>query len=95
MASDNATFEDKLALGLGWFSIGLGLAQILAPRKVCKSIGVQKNTGLMRTFGAREISTGFGILTRKKTGAWLWGRVAGDALDLACLGVALTSRKTR
>ena len=28
--------DEKLARGLGWFSIGLGLAELLAPRGVAK-----------------------------------------------------------
>ncbi len=94
MPSDKASFEEKLVIGLGLFSIGLGLTQLIAPRKVSKAIGVKKNDKLMRAFGAREFSNGVGILTRKKTGAWLWGRVAGDVVDLACLGLALRSRRT-
>ena len=37
--------EDRLALGLGWFSIGLGLASFLAPRAVGKLIGVKDIPG--------------------------------------------------
>ena len=92
---NEATFEEKLALGLGWFSIGLGVAELLAPQKISKGIGIKAKPSLIRSFGAREIGTGIGILTRKKTGAWLWGRVAGDAVDLACLGAALASKKSR
>lgn len=41
--------------GLGWFSIGLGLAELLAPRGIAKISGVRGNTGLIRLFGLREI----------------------------------------
>ncbi len=91
----NSTSEEKLVLGLAWFSIGLGVAQLLAPRKISKSIGVDASPGLVRSFGAREVGTGLGILTRKKTGAWLWGRVAGDVVDLACLIAAFSSAKSK
>ena len=32
---------DRLATGLGWFSIGLGAAQLVAPAWVCRLIGVR------------------------------------------------------
>ena len=39
----------------------------------------------MRLLGAREIASGFGILTQTKPAPWLWTRVGGDAMDLALL----------
>lgn len=84
--------EEQLARGLGWFSIGLGLAELLAPRGVAKVAGLRGNTGLIRLFGLREIASGIAIFTggRRPTGA-VWSRVVGDALDLACLGAAYAS----
>ena len=81
--------EEQLARGLGWFSLGLGLAELLAPRGVAKVAGLRGNTGLIRLFGLREIASGIAIFTqgRRPAGA-LWSRVVGDALDLACLGAA-------
>ncbi len=83
--------EDRLALGLGWFSIGLGLASFLAPRAVGKLIGVKGHTGLIRLVGLREFASGIGILARKP-GTWVKARVGGDAIDLALLGTAFTIR---
>lgn len=84
--------EEQLARGLGWFSIGLGLAEILAPRGVAKIAGVRGNIGLIRLFGLREIASGLGIFMqgRRPAGA-VWSRVAGDALDLAALAAAFAS----
>jgi len=31
---------DALARGLGWFSIGLGLAEVLAPRTLTRALGL-------------------------------------------------------
>src|SRR5436305_2042636 len=36
---------EEIANALGWFSIGLGLAEVLAPRVLSKLIGVKPNTG--------------------------------------------------
>ena len=77
------------AQSLGWFSIGLGIAEILAPRMVARALGVQGGADVVRAYGLREIATGIGILTAKDPTPWVWGRVAGDALDLASLGGAL------
>jgi uncharacterized membrane protein len=81
--------EEGLARGLGWFSIGLGLAELLAPRGVAKVAGMRGNTTLIRLFGLREIASGIAIFAggRRPAGP-VWSRVAGDALDLACLGAA-------
>ncbi|HZW22586.1 SRPBCC family protein [Noviherbaspirillum sp.] len=83
---------DQMAKALGWFSIGLGLAQLIAPRGVSRAIGVQDSPRLMRTLGAREIASGVGILSQRRPANWLWARVAGDAMDLALLGAAARSR---
>jgi uncharacterized membrane protein len=95
-ALENVNAE-KLARGLGWFSIGLGLAEFLAPGGIAKISGVsRKNTGLIRLLGLREIAHGVGIFSqgRRPTEA-VWARVVGDALDLACLGAAFASPNTK
>jgi uncharacterized membrane protein len=84
--------EERLARGLGWFSLGLGLAELLAPRGVAKVAGVRGNTGLIRLLGLREIAHGVAIFAQgKRPAGALWSRVVGDALDLACLGAAFAS----
>lgn len=88
--------EEQLARGLGWFSIGLGLAEVLAPRGIAKIAGAGGNhTGLIRLFGLREIASGIGIFAQgKRPAAAVWSRVAGDALDLAALGAAFASPRS-
>lgn len=83
--------EDRLARGLGWFSIGLGLAHLLAPRAMAKATGMPEDrAGLLRAVGVRELASGVGILSRREPTPWLWTRVAGDAMDLTLLSVAAT-----
>jgi hypothetical protein len=48
--------------GLGWFSIGLGLAEVLAPRALTRGLGMEGNEQIVRAYGLREIATGIGIL---------------------------------
>jgi len=75
----------SVARGLGWFSIGLGSAEVLAPGSIARFLGIPERTGLVRFFGFREIGTGLGLLTSRSKAPWLWGRVLGDALDVALL----------
>jgi uncharacterized membrane protein len=83
--------EERLAHALGWLSIGLGLAEIAAPRGLARLIGVNDNRRLLRVLGLREIASGIGILSRRRPVGWLWSRVGGDIMDLAILGTALIS----
>jgi uncharacterized membrane protein len=85
-----------LARALGVFGIGLGLAQLLAPRLLTRLIGARASDDgdvLMRVLGARDLVTGLGILARRQPTGWVWARVAGDAIDLALLGAAVRQRR--
>lgn len=86
---------ETLANGLGWFSIGLGLAEVLAPQKLAGALGMEDRSELIRLYGLREIATGVGILAKRTPTGWVWARVAGDLLDLATLATALTPRNPK
>ena len=78
---------DRLGRALGWFSLGLGLTEWLAPKAVTRWLGVEGNEGLVRAYGAREIASGVLCLSvNNDYGAY--SRVAGDAIDLASLAAA-------
>jgi uncharacterized membrane protein len=86
--------ESQLARGLGWLSLGLGIAEVVAPRGVAKFIGLRgDHNALFRLLGAREIASGIGLLTQQRPTPGAWSRVAGDAMDLALLGTAFTLPK--
>lgn len=80
---------DTVARGLGWFSIGLGLAELLMPRAMARGLGMQGREQLLLMYGLREIATGIGLLAASRRTPWMWGRVAGDALDMATLATHL------
>ncbi|HEY0063087.1 MAG TPA: SRPBCC family protein [Telluria sp.] len=80
--------EQQLGTALGWISVGLGLASLLAPRAVARTAGLPDWPLLMRAVGLREIASGVGLLRQPDNQAWRWARVAGDAMDLAVLGIA-------
>jgi hypothetical protein len=88
----------KLARGLGWFSIALGLMELLAARQLARAIGMQGSEALLRAYGLREIASGCGILAARRPQAaapWVWGRVAGDALDATTLVAAAAGPRPR
>lgn len=89
----NDEAPSPLATFLGLFSVGLGLAEVCAPGFMGRITGVRL-PWLLRTYGARELMAGVGILTSRRPAGWLWARVAGDALDLATLGAVIANPKS-
>jgi uncharacterized membrane protein len=87
---------ERLARGLGWFSVGIGLAELLLPGAVARLAGGHgKHTGLLRLYGLRELASGTMIFSQgRRPAAGVWSRVAGDAIDLATLGVAFLMPST-
>jgi hypothetical protein len=83
----------SLARPLGWFSIGLGLAELLAPRRIAEAHGAPDAGTLVRGFGVREIAAGIGILAAPERSAGLWARAAGDVLDIGAAGLAAATTK--
>jgi hypothetical protein len=75
---------DRFGRALGWFSIGLGLTELLAAPRLTKALGAEGNENFVRAMGARELVHGALCLSvNNDYGAAT--RVAGDALDLAAL----------
>lgn len=88
----------KLGLGLGVFSIGLGVLEIAAPGRIARTLGLSEDGPARRTilaFGLREITAGLALLRGPAVSANVWNRVAGDALDLGALLMALRSSSNR
>jgi L-ascorbate metabolism protein UlaG (beta-lactamase superfamily) len=87
----------RLARALGWFGVGLGLAEVVAPRRLGKLIGAPGREWLLRVMGLREIAAGVGLLTArpdaKPLSKWMWARVGGDAIDLALLGATFNANR--
>jgi hypothetical protein len=82
------TAPDRLGKALGWFSLGLGLVELLAPRHITRALGMEGQEALVRAYGAREIGSGvLSLSTERSLG--LWSRVGGDGIDIATLLTAL------
>jgi uncharacterized membrane protein len=85
-----------LARALGWFSVGLGAAELAAPRSLARAVGSGRDHAtIARLAGARELACGIGLLQGRSPQVWLWARVAGDLMDLAMLGMAMGERRSR
>jgi len=79
--------SDRTGRMLGWFSMGLGLTELFAPKLLTRWLGIEGKEGLVRAYGAREIASGVMCLSvNNDYGAW--SRVGGDVLDLATLAAA-------
>ena len=83
----------SLVKPLGWFSLALGAAELLAPRKIAAAHGVPKGRNVVRGFGAREIVAGAAVLAKPNSSVPLLVRAAGDVLDIGAAGIA--TRKAR
>jgi len=81
--ADTGTY--RFAQGLGVFSIVLGLIELIFGRWLGRSLGLDGKEHIVRFYGGREILTGIAILASKDPTPWVWGRVAGDALDIGTL----------
>jgi hypothetical protein len=84
----------KLAKGLGYFSIGLGLMELLMPGQVGEMIGVSRRyRAFLPVLGLREIAHGAAILSQQKPTEGVWSRVGGDVIDLAYLAAAFAGKE--
>jgi hypothetical protein len=100
MATDDRTEQTgsvtakHVALGLGYFSIALGVAEIVAARPIARWLGLGNSKAArttLRAFGAREIAAGTMALRSPAASQNMWNRVVGDAIDAGALGLALRS----
>jgi hypothetical protein len=100
MSAHEVRARDKgsVARFLGWFSVGLGTAQVAAPGTLCRLVGAQGDgvgRAVMRAMGVRELTQGIGILVRPRPTGWLWSRVAGDGIDIGLLVVTAVKNDRR
>lgn len=53
----------------------------------------ERSAAVMRAIGVREIASGLGIFSQRNDALFLWGRVVGDAMDLALLATAMSDER--
>ena len=95
MARNRGDGVGGLTRALGVASLGLGVAQLAAPKRVARLAGVDDNPAapaIITAVGARELVHATGLLRNRRPRGWAMTRVAGDTMDLAVLGLALRGR---
>ncbi|GAA3823851.1 hypothetical protein GCM10022226_50540 [Sphaerisporangium flaviroseum] len=89
---------NRLARGLGWASLGLGVTQLAAPKAVIRLSGLEDSASarpMVLLVGMRELLHAAFLLGSRRPAPWVWTRVAGDALDLSLLRRAMATRRRR
>ncbi|WP_329083448.1 MULTISPECIES: SRPBCC family protein [unclassified Streptosporangium] len=95
MSEEYDRTTDRLARALGWASLGLGVAPLVAPGAVSRFCGVDDSAqarGAVVLVGVREMFHAATLLGSRKPVPWVWTRVAGDIMDLTTLNRALSNR---
>jgi hypothetical protein len=100
MSRHQRQVDTRAAHALGWASIGIGFAEIAAPRQVQHMLGLKDEAthrGVLRVMGLREVMHGLSILAEDRPNEALTDalrmRVVGDVVDTAALGVAAAKTK--
>ena len=83
--------SDRLAVGLGYLSLAVGAAELIAPKAICRALGLRGLEPVVRAYGAREVVSGVALLTARDPEPWVWARVAGDLADVATVASGLRS----
>lgn len=84
--------SDRLARGLGWFSLALGAVELMAPGYITRTLGLNGKEALVRAYGARELAAAVPTLSVDSQ-VGLASRIAGDVMDIATLLPALRTRQ--
>lgn len=87
----------SLALGLAELAAPRRVARVAELGELDGAGGLRRLTGqtplpssraLVRGYGLRELGAGAGLLASADPEPWVWGRVAGDVLDIATVALA-------
>jgi len=49
----------------GWFSLGLGVTELVAPGAIARLSGMANRKSAIRLYGLREVAAGIGILSNR------------------------------
>lgn len=87
----------KLGVGLGIFSVALGLLEAGSPGRLARLLGLDGKGAktVIGLFGARELLAGAMLLRGPAVSTNAWNRVFGDAMDLGALGLAFSRSSKR
>ncbi|WP_300974179.1 hypothetical protein [Sphingomonas sp. LHG3406-1] len=91
-----ASAAKQTGLGLGVFSLALGAAEIFAPERIARALGLDEHgtaKTVIRAFGFREVAAGVMLLRGPAVSFNAWNRVLGDTMDTAALLAGLRMSK--
>lgn len=83
--------EHRLARGIGWLSVGVGLSFMLAPETTAVGFGMGRRKRLGLFLGAKDLAIGAGLLRSPDPKPWLLARSLSDAQDAALLLAGIAS----
>lgn len=92
----SASAAKQSGLGLGLFSLALGAAEVAAPQRIAKALGLDPEgtaKTVIRAFGLRELAAGAMLVRGPAVSFNSWNRVLGDTMDTAALPLALRSTR--
>ena len=92
----SASAAKQSGLGLGVFSLALGAAEVAAPQRIARLLGLDPEgtaKTVIRAFGLREIAAGAMLVRGPAVSFNSWNRVIGDTMDTAALLLALRSTR--
>ncbi len=69
---------NRLTLGLGWWSVGVGLTQLTLAKPLCRWLKLPARSGLVRALGARDVLLGLGLLLGAGWRPAWWGRARAE-----------------
>ena len=87
-----------MALGVGWISLGIGLALTLAPRRSATLLGWENRENLARVIGAADLIVGTGLLVDQSRSRWMLARAFLNVVLAGSYGSVLaggTARRRR
>ena len=64
-----------LSTGVGWVSLGIGLALTLAPNRSTRFLALEDRRGLASVVGASDLMIGTGLLVGQRRQPWMFARV--------------------
>lgn len=82
--SQRSSKRARIARGVAGLRIGLGLAEKNVSGATARRTGVRRKS-LLRWFGLREIGSRIDHVAHQHPAGSVWGRVAGEALELGTL----------
>ena len=93
-ASEDRT--QRLAVGVGWVSLCMGVAMTLDPRQSATLLGWADREGLARLVGGVDLTLGAGLLVGRRRAGWMLARaLLNAAISLVYARVVAEGRPRR